>query len=138
MITVLIHIESRFPADRTKIRSIVQNYLSQKLSGEVEVGVSIVGDRKMKQLNSQYRQITDTTDVLSFPLDDASASSRKDVQVGFSPEKSAPDQVLRLGDVIVSYPQAVLEAAEANKLVDEQLEFLIAHGLDHLMGIHHE
>ena len=138
MITVLIHIESRFPADRSKIRDFVQNYLSQKLTGEVEVGVSIVGDRKMKQLNSQYREIDETTDVLSFSLDDPKVSSKNAVQSGFSPDKSAPDQVLRLGDVIVSYPQAVLEAADENKLVDEQGEFLIAHGLNHLMGIHHE
>jgi len=95
MITVLIHIESRFPADRSKIRDFVQNYLSQKLTGEVEVGVSIVGDRKMKQLNSQYREIDETTDVLSFSLDDPKVSSKNAVQSGFSPDKSAPDQVLR-------------------------------------------
>ena len=102
------------------------------------MGVSIVGDRKMKQLNSHYRKLDETTDVLSFSLDDPQTSSKGAVQSGFSPDKSAPDQVLRLGDVIVSYPQAVMEAAENNKLVDEQIQALIAHGLDHLMGIHHE
>ncbi len=138
MINVLIYIESRFPADRVKIRQFVEKYLYQKISVDIEVGVSIVGDRKMKFLNETYHKKTGTTDVLSFPIDDPSASSRKDIAVGFSPDKSGPDKIFRIGDVVVSYPQAVLEAAQANSLVDKQIEFLIAHGLDHLMGIHHE
>ena len=137
MVNVLIFKESRFPADRLKIKTFVADYLSKKLKGDVEVGVSVVGDRKMRQLNKAYRNLDETTDVLSFPLDDPSVPNRADVRVGFSPDKSAPDKIFRLGDVIVSYPQVVLEAAEANKLVFEQMEFLIAHGLDHLMGIHH-
>lgn len=138
MVTVLVYTESRFPADRKHIREFVSAYLSKKLRGDIEVGVSIVGDRKMKMLNTQYRKLPETTDVLSFPLDDPSVSNREDIRVGFSPDKSGPDKVLRLGDVIVSYPQAVLEASETNKMVQTKLEELIAHGLDHLMGIHHD
>mgnify|MGYP001610107499 CR=1 FL=1 len=138
MVNVLIYIESRFPADRVKIREFVEQYLHKKLSGTIEVGVSIVGDRKMKLLNKTYRDIDDTTDVLSFPIDDPGASTRRDIAVGFSPEKSSQDKILRLGDVVVSYPEAVREATEIHSMVDKQVEFLIAHGLDHLMGIHHE
>ena len=138
MVNVLIYTESRFPADRAKIREFVSEYLSSRLRGAIEVGISIVGDRKMKDLNTQYRKLPETTDVLSFPLDDASVSNRVDVRVGFSPDKSSPDKVLRLGDVVVSYPQAVLAASETNKMVDQKIQELVAHGLDHLMGIHHE
>ena len=111
MITVLIFRESRFPADRTKIKKFVENYLSPRLKGLVEVGISIVGDRKMKLLNTTYRNKPETTDVLSFPLDDPQVSTKNDIRVGFSPDKSGPDNVLRLGDVVVSYPMAVMEAA---------------------------
>jgi probable rRNA maturation factor len=138
MINVLIYKESRFPADREKITKFVNNYLNNKMKMDMEVGISIVGDRKMKQLNSQYRKIDETTDVLSFPLTDPSWSSRLDIQVGFSPDKSSPDKFLRLGDIIISYPQAVMEAAEDNKMVDEKIEELLAHGLNHLLGIHHD
>lgn len=138
MIHVLIYIESRFPADRAKIKAFVTDYLSKKLSGAIEVGINIVGDRKMKTLNQVYRNKPETTDVLSFPIDDPKNPAQKDREVGFSPEKSAPDKVLRLGDVIVSYPQAVQQAVEENTLVDVKVEFLIAHGLNHLMGIHHD
>lgn len=91
----------------------------------------------MKTLNKTYREIDATTDVLSFPLNDPSTSSDKDIAAGFSPDRSSPDKVLRIGDVVVSYPQAVLEAAEENVMVDKKIEQLIVHGLDHLMGIDH-
>lgn len=138
MITVLIFRESRFPADRTKIKKFVESYLYPRLKGAVEVGISIVGDRKMKFLNNKYRNKPETTDVLSFPLDDPHASTKEDIRVGFSPDKFGPDKILRLGDIVVSYPQAVMEAAESNTMVDQKIEELIAHGLNHLMGIHHE
>lgn len=138
MISVLVYTESRFPADRKLIRQFVEDYLAKKISGAIEISISVVGDRKMKTLNAKYRETDETTDVLSFPLDDPAAPNREDMRVGFSPDKSAPDKVLRLGDVVVSYPQAVMEAAEANRMVNQKLEELIAHGLDHLLGIHHE
>lgn len=138
MINVLIYIESRFPADRVKIRKMVQNYLEKKISRDIEVGINIVGDRKIKSLNQQFRGIDEATDVLSFPLEDASVSSRKDLQVGFSPDRSAPDKILRLGDIVISYPQTVREAALDNCMVDQKIEELVSHGLDHLLGIHHE
>ncbi len=138
MINVLIYTESRFPADRNHIRDFVESYLNPRIKGEIEVGISIVGDRKMKMLNTQYRKVFEPTDVLSFPINDMTFSTREDIRVGFSPDKSSPDKILRLGDVMVSYPQAVMQAAEANTLVEKQIELLIAHGLDHLLGIHHE
>jgi probable rRNA maturation factor len=138
MIHVLIYRESRFPADREKMIKFVNNYLGNKLKIDVEVGISIVGDRKMKQLNTDFRKKEETTDVLSFPLSDPTVSNDAEIQAGFSPEKSAPDRLLRLGDIVISYPQAVMEAAEENMMVDSKIEQLIAHGLDHLLGIHHE
>lgn len=136
MISVLVFTESRFPIDRKNLREFVKNYLHTKVNGQVEISVSIVGDRKMKFLNTKYRQLSETTDVLSFPISDS--RTNLDLSSGFSPDKSSPDKILRLGDVVVSYPQAVLEAAEDNKLVIDQVEFLLAHGLDHLLGIHHD
>ncbi len=138
MINVLIFKESRFPADRLKIKKFVTEYLKKKVHGKVEVGINIVGDRKMKTLNNKYRHINKTTDVLAFPLADATGDRSDDLKTGFSPENSSPDRVLRLGDVVISYPQAVLEAAKEEKLVDQKIAELIAHGLDHLLGIHHE
>lgn len=130
MITVLFQTESHFPVSRKIIIDAVTAELSKKLKGNAEVSITIVGDRKMHQLNLQYRQLDDTTDVLSFPQNDPA-----------QPQKARfvdhPDGVLRLGDIVVSFPQAVVEAADENKLVDDQIVFLVLHGLNHLLGIHH-
>lgn len=130
MISVLFQTETHFPVSRKKIRQAIVETLDNTIKRHAEVGVSVVGDRRMKQLNSQYRHIDATTDVLSFGLNEP---TQKDV-----PYVDPPDHVLRLGDIIVSYPQAVLEAAEENKLVDDVIVELVLHGLNHLLGIHHE
>ncbi len=130
MITVLFQTESHYPANRKKIIAAITEVLESKIKGSVEVSVTVVGDRKMRQLNKLYRQIDATTDVLSFPQNDPS-------QKAIAPFVESPDGVLRLGDIVLSFPQVVAEAAEENKLVDDMMVFLALHGLDHLLGIHH-
>lgn len=130
MINVLFQTESHFPVNRKKIIEAVTIALGKKVNASTEVSITIVGDRRMHQLNKQFRHIDATTDVLSFPQNDPSQKT--------APFVEAPDHVLHLGDIIVSYPQAVEEAGEENKMVDDQIIFLVLHGLDHLLGIHHE
>ena len=130
MITVLITSDPRYPVNKARIRAQVEKTLGEMgVLGDVEVSVFIVGDRKMKLLNAVYRHIEETTDVLSFPLQEASDES------GFVPY---PDSILRLGDIVISYPQAILNAHEHNRLVDDEIDALVEHSLFHLLGIHHE
>lgn len=130
MVTVIIQTESRYPIARKRITKAVQEFLSTKITSDADVSISIVGDRKMRALNNEYRKKDYATDVLSFPLQEMGAYS----SVSFI---GPPDDVLHLGDIVVSYPQAIREAREENKLVDDVIEFLILHGLNHLLGIHH-
>jgi probable rRNA maturation factor len=130
MIRVLFQTESHFPVDRKKIRQAVTEALEPQVHRDAEVSVSIVGDRQMKVLNKKYRNLDKTTDVLSFGMSDPGDNKRDEFI-------EAPDDILRLGDIVVSYPQAVEEARSAEKLVDDQIVFLVLHGLNHLLGIHH-
>lgn len=130
MVTVTIQTESRYPIARKRITKAVQDFLVGKIESDTDVSISIVGDRKMLALNKEYRQKDYPTDVLSFPLQEMGKYS----DVSFV---DPPDEVLHLGDIVVSYPQAVREAGEENKMVDDVIEFLILHGLNHLLGIHH-
>ena len=45
-----------------------------------------------------------------------------------------PDNILRLGDIIISYPQARERAAEDNMLVDDKIDELVIHGLTNLLS----
>ena len=130
MISVLLQTESHFPVDRKKIIEAVKTALTPKVTSPTEVSITIVGDRKMRELNKKYRSIDATTDVLSFAQSDSSVPGAPFVEV--------PDNVLHLGDIVVSYPQVIEEASEENKLVDDQIISLVLHGLNHLLGVHHD
>lgn len=128
-VRVLIKADSRFPVDRKKIRQVVNSVLKEKgVEGEVEVSLSIVGDRKMKTLNQRYLKRAQTASILSFSLE----NTRENSGLGFAP---SPDEILRLGDVVISYPQALKKAVEKSILVDDQMEKLIRQGMKHLLGI---
>lgn len=129
MITVLFQTESHYPVDRKKVKDAVEKSLKPRMTTSCEVSITIIGDRRMKQLNTSYRNKDYTTDVLSFPQNDPSQKTIAFVDV--------PDGVVRLGDIVVSFPKAVEEATETNTLVDDKIIELVLHGLDHLLGIHH-
>lgn len=122
---VLIFVESRYKVSRKRIKSSISEVLAQQgVLSSVEVSIAIVGDRKMHQLNLKYRNLDKTTNVLSFPLSEGE-------------QTPLPNDRMRLGDVVVSYPQVIREAAAEELLVDDKIDQLIRHGLLHLLGIHH-
>ena len=129
MITVLFQTESHFPVKKKLITDAITKALIGRIISKTEVSVTIVGDRRMRDLNKAYRDLDATTDVLSFPQHDPSQPNRPFVE--------APDGVLRLGDIVVSFPEAVREATEDNTMVDEKIVELVLHGLEHLLGNHH-
>lgn len=130
MITVLFQTESHFPVKKSVITDAVTESLQGRIKSDAELSIIVVGDRRMRELNKNYRQLDATTDVLSFPQHDPSQPMKPFVEV--------PDGILRLGDIVVSYPEAVREATEDNKMVDDKLIELVLHGLEHLLGNHHE
>lgn len=120
MRNILVFVESRFPVNRKKIKEVVNRFLdTERLRSNYEVSIAVVGDRKMKEFNKKYRNKNETTTVLAFPLDDFIYPS---------------DGILRLGDVIISYPQAVDRAVEDEMMVDDKIEELLIHGLKNLLG----
>jgi probable rRNA maturation factor len=125
-INVLLFVESRYKVDRKRITSAITDFLQgQGVGTDVEVSIAIVGDRKMRSLNQQYRNLDKTSNVLSFPI-------------GEGETIPMPSDTLRLGDVVISYPEVIREAAAENWLVDDRIEELVIHGVTHLLGIHHE
>jgi len=125
-ITILIYVESRYKADRKRIKSAVNAVLEEnKVQSSVEVSIAIVGDRKMRKLNKEYRNLDKTSNVLSFPLAEGESSH-------------LPNDVIRLGDIVVSYPEVIRESAAKEFLVDDRVDELVKHGMLHLLGLHHE
>ena len=89
----------------------------------------------MHELNRKYRGIDSTTDILSFALEDHNLGSLQHIpRIGFV---ASPDKWLRLGDIVISYPEALEDASMDGIAVDEEIKTLVEHGVDHLLGIHH-
>ena len=129
MINVLVSADPRYNIDKSAIKSVVIDaLLKHRIGGKVEVGVNIIGDRKMHELNRKYRGMDSTTDILSFALEDP-------LDTGFV---AAPDLWLRLGDIVLSYPQVVEDASLDGISIDEEIKFLIDHGLKHLLCLQHD
>jgi probable rRNA maturation factor len=126
MVNILIYVESRYKVNRKRIKSAIVSVLEeQNIQSDLEISIAIVGDRKMRKLNKQYRDKDKTTNILSFPLAEGE-------------QAPLPPGVTRLGDIIISYPEVIRESSEQEMLVDDRVEELVQHGMLHLLGLHHE
>lgn len=138
MINIIVNSDSRYPVNKLAIQAAVLDVIKRyRITGNMEIGVNIVGDRKMHEINKKYRGIDSTTNILSFALEDPSSISQLQhiPKVGFV---KAPDKVLRLGDILISHPELIQDAAIEGVSVEEQLRYLVEHGTKHLLGIHHD
>ena len=109
-----------------------QTLVIQGVESRVELGLVIVGQAKVRQLNLSYLGKDETTDVLTFAL---LSEQSGDVSTPFV---VPPDGMQHLGEVIVSYPQAVIQAEKHRHSVKREVAFLIIHGILHLLGYDHD
>lgn len=125
-LNVPIFVESRYKINRKKIKQVVENVLSKnQITGPVEVSIAVVGDRKMRELSRKYKGEDKTRNILSF-----SQTEGEDLK--------NPTDVLRLGDIVLSFPEIIKDASKDEMLVDDKVDQLVEHGLMHLLGLHHE
>ena len=91
-----------------------------------EVTLRFTDDAEIHQLNAQYRQKDQPTDVLSFAaLED---------NLGIPLPEEEP---LYLGDIIVSTDTAKRQAIAHDHSLQVELGWLVSHGLLHLLGWDH-
>lgn len=81
-----------------------------------DLAIAFVDDAAMREMNRRFRRKDRTTDVLTFPGDDAS----------------------HLGDIVISLDQARRQAAEEKHALPVEIRYLILHGILHALGYDHE
>lgn len=137
MINVIVASDPRYSVNKQAIEITVVNTLKKhNVLKQVEVEVNIVGDRKIHELNRTYRGLDYIPEVLTFVFEDHDPQNIQHIKgMGFV---ASPDKVLRLGSIIISYPQAVEDARLDERSVEDEICFLVEHGTNHLLGIHHE
>lgn len=133
MLRVNIITDTRYPVNRKTIRKAINDTLlsSRTLSGELEVSVAVIGQRKMDYLTNQYMKDGKKHEVFAFPLEEVTQETKS----GFI---NSPDGILRLGDIVLCWPEVLVAASRDDILVDEEVYLLTAHATEHLLGKHHE
>ena len=119
------------------LRSVAEQVLiAQRADPQAELGLVIVGQEKVQQLNLKYLDRDEPTDVLAFSMLPEPATG-EEAKADLPHFVVPPDGVSHLGEVIVSYPQAVLQAEEQRHSVKKEIAILIIHGILHFLGYDH-
>ncbi|MDR3165552.1 MAG: rRNA maturation RNase YbeY [Synergistaceae bacterium] len=118
-----------FPLPRDILGEEIGVAVSLLLEGyeRVTVTLSCVSEDEMKRLNFRYRNIDESTDVLSFPLWEENGEFRP--PLGW---RSLP-----LGDVVISPDFVRRGATEANIGYNNEMARMVVHGALHLVGFDH-
>jgi len=115
--------QDRVPVDRRKIGAAARRILKTLGYDGYELTVVLVDDREITRLNRQYFRRNRPTNVISFPMmDETPASLHSRI----------------LGDVVISADTARRGAEEVSKKAEEEILFLLIHGILHLTGYDHE
>lgn len=104
-----------------KIKKIVFAVLKQ-IKNDGEISVHIVGDKKIRDLNKNYRGKDKVTDVISFA-----------VKEGAEMDMGEKD----LGDIFICLPQILRQAKENNISAYEEMVRMLVHGVLHILGFDH-
>lgn len=101
-----------------------------------EISLFFTDDETVQRLNRDHRGLDEPTDVLSFGLSELAkpAVDDEDRSVDFV---LPPTEASQIGEVVISYPTAVRQAAEHGREVNHELAHLIIHGVLHLLGHDH-
>ncbi|WP_069804697.1 rRNA maturation RNase YbeY [Thermogemmatispora onikobensis] len=111
----------------------------------------VTDDATIQEMNNQYRQQDKPTDVLSFPLLDQPLVEAPAELLWQPPEQAAdlaseaaaptpppfvtpPGQPTNLGDIAISWPTVLRQAAAAGHSPRQEFLYLLAHGILHLVG----
>ncbi len=103
-----------------------------------EVDLLITDSETVREINSEYRSIDNTTDVLSFPNVDWTTPADYECE-SFNDELLVdPDtELLMLGQIILNKDRILSQAEEYGHSVKREYAFLIAHSMLHLLGYDH-
>ena len=98
----------------------------QHVGSKAELGLVITSQERVRELNRNYLGRDAPTDVLAFPMLPAEEEPATFVL--------PPDGIRHLGEVIISYPQAVIQAGEQGHSTEKEIAILVIHGVLHLLG----
>ena len=117
-------------APKAKVREYLDLVLDKINLRNVEFSVSFVTEPTIHEMNRDYRQIDDSTDILSFAAEDEDPSGFVFVSAGRKKRV--------LGDMVICPDVLKRNAKTFNVSEKEELRRLLIHGVLHLSGDNHQ
>lgn len=151
--------EARIPQEwRARLEQLLTIAGEQEDIEVGEVALSFVDDEAIRILNRDYRGIDESTDVLSFPMNDEGEDgfsiqydglmelhydthdeqNSVDGEVEELEEEEAVELPNPLGDIIISVDRAQAQSEEYGHSLEREVGFLFVHGFLHLIGYDHQ
>lgn len=105
---------------------------------ECEVNLTLTDNAGIHEINREYREIDNPTDVLSFPMLSYEVAGdfsklEEDYDDNFNPDTGE----IMLGDIIISVDKVFEQAESYGHSVEREFAFLILHSMLHLFGYDH-
>ncbi|KUO51437.1 MAG: hypothetical protein APF76_13790 [Desulfitibacter sp. BRH_c19] len=105
------------------LEDVIKFVLNKETIKDYEIGVTLVDDTYIQELNSKYRGKEMPTDVLSFPLTD---------------EDELDGDTFVVGDVVISLETAERQSSEYGHSLLRETVYLLIHGIYHILGYTHD
>ena len=115
-----------FPINPCRVKTLSNWFLKQCGAADHTVSILLVDDEKIRQLNNQYRNKNQPTNVLSFPFAEGADQWQESIPVK------------ELGDIVISVDTARRESIEYGQSFYDRISWLLIHGMLHLLGYDHE
>ena len=111
-------VETRAPEDtEALIRRAVAAALDHEGVADASISVTLLDDKRIRNMNRKYLEHDRVTDVIAFPLYERGEAV--------------------VGDIYIGYEQAQEQAADANLDLAEEIARLAIHGTLHVLGYDH-
>ncbi len=127
---ITIQAEAPLPPgiDASSLTSLVAHILREEgIEGAWEMGVQFVDDGTMQAAHADYMGIDEPTDIMTFPYEDEDDTFTGAMATDW-------DDTVQGGDLMISVDTAAENAHAAGWSLDDELRFLVAHGVLHLLG----
>lgn len=95
---------------------------------EIFFDIVLMNNEEIHRINKEYRQKDSPTDVITFAI---FADSSED-------EKFVFDGEVHLGEIMISLDKIEEQAKENNVTFEDELYYLVSHGILHLLGYDHQ
>ena len=125
--TIEITNESGVDVDETVLLRLTEHNLAElHVSPDADIAILLVDEGAMEALHVQWMDEPGPTDVLSFPMDELRPGSEDEI---------TPAGLL--GDIVLCPTVTAAQAAENGRTPESEADYLLVHGLLHLLGYDH-